>query len=241
MGEAELFFAIGAEALHLKLGQARLTSHEVWAGAFAHTKGGVELILGVLPLLQGMPLGPSVTKFLERVPEPALRRGLEALVRFERETRGKRQAPSLAPPSALSHVNENLLAAHRLMQMSADRAGLVLCGDLRASLRGLLLVRPDTRAVLDEMVLRDIVSVLLDDLPPRGSRHACRPHRARRGAVRFLRQRRVRRATPRALRLAQQLQVQVLVSPRHDRRTMTLFQAGTLRSHHAAHPRLVTD
>jgi hypothetical protein len=56
-----------------------------------------------------------------------------------------------------------LLAAHRLMQMSADRAGLVLCGDLRASLRGLLLVRPDTRAVLDEMVQRDVVSVLLDD------------------------------------------------------------------------------
>ena len=163
MSEAELFFAIGAEALHLKLGQARLTSNEVWAGAFARTKGGVELILGVLPLLQGMPLGPSVTKFLERVPEPALRRGLEALVRFERDKRGKRQAPSLAPPSALSHVNENLLAAHRLMQMSADRAGLVLCGDLRASLRGLLLVRPDTRAVLDAMIERDIVSVLLDD------------------------------------------------------------------------------
>ncbi len=163
MSEAELFFAIGAEALHLKLGQTRLTSNEIWAGAFAHTKGGVELILGVLPLLQGMPLGPSVTKFLERVPEPALRRGLEALVRFEREKRGKPQAPSLAPPSALSHVNENLLAAHRLMQMSADRAGLLLCGDLRASVRGLLLVRPDTRAVLDEMVQRDVVSVLLDD------------------------------------------------------------------------------
>jgi hypothetical protein len=163
MSEAELFFAIGAEALHLKLGQARLTSHEMWAGAFAHTKGGVELILGVLPLLQGMPLGPSVTKFLERVPEPALRRGLEALVRFERDKRGKRQAPSLASASALSHVNENLLAAHRLMQMSADRAGLLLCGDLRASLRGLLLVRPDTRAVLDAMTQKDIVSVLLDE------------------------------------------------------------------------------
>ena len=80
-----------------------------------------------------------------------------------REPRSKRSAPRLgAEPSALSHVNENLLAAHRLMQMSADRAGLVLCGDLRASLRALLLVRPDTRAVLDAMVERDVVSVLLD-------------------------------------------------------------------------------
>jgi hypothetical protein len=160
MTEAELFFAIGAEAMHLRLGQARLTSNEIWAGAFAHTKGGVELILGLLPLLQGMPLGAPVAKFLERIPEPALRRGLEALVRFERS---KRSAPRLGPePSALSHVNENLLAAHRLMQMSADRAGLVLCGDLRASLRSLLLVRPDTRAVLDAMTERDVISVLLD-------------------------------------------------------------------------------
>jgi hypothetical protein len=160
MTEAELFFAMGAEALHLKLGQARLTSHEIWAGAFAHTKGGVELVLTLLPLAQGIPLGPSVTRFLEKIPEPALRKGLEALVRFER---GRRQLPSGGAPSALSHVNENLLDAHRLMQMSADRAGLLLCGDLRASLRALLLVRPDTRAVLDAMLARDIVSVLLDE------------------------------------------------------------------------------
>ncbi len=161
MTGAELGFAIGAEALHLKLGQARLTSNEVWAGAFARTKDGVELVLGLLPLLKGLPLAASAAKFLEKIPEPALRRGLEALVRFEH---GQRRAPIelVAAPSALSHINENLVAAHRLMQMSADRAGLVLCGDLGSSLRGLLLVRPDTRALLDAMAERDLVSVLLE-------------------------------------------------------------------------------
>jgi hypothetical protein len=162
MTEAELTFAIGAEALHLKVGQARLTSNEVWAGAFARTKGGVELALGLLPLLKGLPVAASAAKFLEKIPEPALRRGLEVLVRFEH---GRRRAPAPleAKPSALSHINENLVAAHRLMQMSADRAGLVLAGDLRSSLRGLLLVRPDTRAVLEAMAERGVVSVLLDD------------------------------------------------------------------------------
>lgn len=161
MTEAELAFAIGAEALHLKLGQARLTSNEVWAGAFARTRSGVELALGLLPLLKGIPLAASAAKFLEKIPEPALRRGLDALVRIEH---GKRQtaAPLSAPPSALSHINEHLVAAHRLMQMSADRAGLVLSGDLRSSLRGLLLVRPDTRTVLDAMAEQDVVSVLLE-------------------------------------------------------------------------------
>ena len=161
MTEAELGFAIAAEALHLKLGQARLTSNEVWAGAFARTKSGVELVLGLMPLLRGLPLATSVTKFLDKIPEPALRRGLEALLRFEHQQR-RTPNESETPPSALSHINENLVAAHRLMQMSADRAGLVLSGDLRASVRGMLLVRPDTRAILDALVERDLVSALLD-------------------------------------------------------------------------------
>ncbi|MET0794187.1 MAG: hypothetical protein ABW061_21880 [Polyangiaceae bacterium] len=160
MTEAELSFAIGAEALHLKLGQARLTSHEVWAGAFARTRGGVELVLGVLPLLKGLPLAVSASRFLDKIPEPALRRGLEALLRWERAR--KPPADASAPPSALSHVNENLVAAHRLMQMSADRAGALLCGDLRASLRALLLVRPDTCALLELIVERDLTTVLLE-------------------------------------------------------------------------------
>jgi hypothetical protein len=161
MTEAELGFALGAEALHLKLGQARLTSNEVLAGAFARTRDGVELVLGLLPLLKGLPLAASAAKFLEKIPEPALRRGLEALVRIEHSQR-KAPVEVAAPPSALSHINENLVAAHRLMQMGADRAGLVLAGDLRSSLRGMLLVRPDTRAVLEAMVDGDLVSVLLE-------------------------------------------------------------------------------
>jgi hypothetical protein len=161
MSEAELFFAFGAEALHLKLGLTRVTSSDVWAGAFAHTKGGVELLLGLLPFVKGIPLGAGVSKVLERIPEPALRKGLDALVRFER---GRRKPQRPGPTDgALSLVNENLVAAHRLMQMSADRAGLVLCGDLRSSLRGLLLVRPDYRTLLDAIEQRDAVSVLALD------------------------------------------------------------------------------
>ena len=166
MSEAELCFAIGSEALHLELGQARLTSHEVWAGALARTRGGVELALGVLPLLKGLPLAASVSKFLDKIPEPAVRRALDALVHFEQSRKPAANTTDTGEsPSALSHVNENLVAAHRLMQMSADRAGLVLCGDLRASLRGLLLVRPDTRAVLERAIERDLASALLECSP----------------------------------------------------------------------------
>jgi hypothetical protein len=159
MHESELFFAFGAEALHLKLGLTRVTSNDVWAGALSHTKGGVELLLGLLPLVKGIPLGPGVSKVLERIPEPALRRGLDTLVHVERNFR---KAPPANPAEgALSLVNENLLAAHRLVQMSADRAGLVLCGDLRASLRGLLLLRPEYRALLEASSERGLIEALV--------------------------------------------------------------------------------
>ncbi|HEX3777693.1 MAG TPA: hypothetical protein VHV51_24660 [Polyangiaceae bacterium] len=159
MHESELFFAFGAEALHLKLELTRVTSSDVWAGALSHTKGGVELLLGLLPFVKGIPLGPGVSKVLERIPEPALRRGLDTLIHVERSFR--KAPPENAPDSALSLVNENLLAAHRLVQMSADRAGLVLCGDLRAGLRGLLLSRPEYRALLDACSERSLIEVLV--------------------------------------------------------------------------------
>jgi hypothetical protein len=38
---------------------------------------------------------------------------------------------------------------------------------LRASLRGLLLVRPDTRSLLEAMIAHDVVSVLLDETTDR--------------------------------------------------------------------------
>lgn len=160
MSEAELTFAIGAEALHLRLGQTRLTSSDVWAGAFARTKGGVELALSLLPLAKGLTVAAPLAKFLDKVPEPALRKGLETLGRFDWT---RRRVPDLAAPAgALSLINENLFAAHRLMQMSADRAGLVLAGDLRSSVRAILLVRPDTRELLDLMLQSDLISVLLN-------------------------------------------------------------------------------
>jgi len=159
MSEAELYFAIGAEALHLKLGQTRVTSNDVWAGAVAHTKGGMELLLSLLPLVKGIPLGAGVSRVLERIPEPALRRALDALIHFEQHR--PKAPPSPGHDNALSLVNENLLAAHRLMQMSADRAGLVLCRDLHAALRGLLLTRPDYRDLLEEIAKNNLIDVLV--------------------------------------------------------------------------------
>jgi hypothetical protein len=148
LSEPELWFAIGAECAHLRLGPGRVTRRELWAGALAHTRDGLGLALGLLPILRGARLGLRMSRALERVPEPALGRALAVLSGVELT-----RAPAATGPRAhaLSHFNEELLASHRITQLSADRAGLLLAGDLGAALRALLLVRPDYRALLGEL------------------------------------------------------------------------------------------
>jgi len=49
----------------------------------------------------------------------------------------------------ISPDDRRLLAAHRVMQITADRAGLVLCGDLGAAIRAMFLLQTRLRAELD--------------------------------------------------------------------------------------------
>lgn len=140
MGAAELHFAFGAEIAHLRFGHNRVTPEEVWAGALNRTTESVDVLFGVLPVLKGWRVADHVA---ERMPRDALRRVItkigEASVRRAARHAGDRSANA----DVLTRLNEELVAAHRLMQLSADRAGLVLSGDLRASVRAMLLVRAD--------------------------------------------------------------------------------------------------
>lgn len=49
----------------------------------------------------------------------------------------------------ISPDDRRLLAAHRVMQITADRAGLVLCGDLGAAIRAMFVLQTRLRAELD--------------------------------------------------------------------------------------------
>jgi hypothetical protein len=55
------------------------------------------------------------------------------------------------PPSAraLGQHNEELILAHRLVQLSADRAGLLAAEQLAPSLRAVLLTRTEYGSLLD--------------------------------------------------------------------------------------------
>jgi hypothetical protein len=141
---AELDFALGAELCHLAFGHQRVTAGEVWAGAAGKTRDALVLLGFVVPMLAELG-GPRAQRLLGRLSAEALERAAGRAARLP-ELFG-RNTETTSP--ALGQRNEELIAAHRLVQLTADRGGLVVAGDLAASLRAVLLTRADYREVLD--------------------------------------------------------------------------------------------
>jgi hypothetical protein len=146
MTPGELSFALASEVAHLRFGHSRVTSDEVWAGALEKGKQGLDLALGVLPLLRGLKVARQVHQAMQRVPMEAIQRVVNSAQKMRRGVQqklGPRPEPHGARAEALSALNEDVVAAHRVMQLTADRAGLLSCADLCAALRAMMLMRGD--------------------------------------------------------------------------------------------------
>lgn len=147
---AELRFAIAAELAHLRFGHTRVTRDELWQGARQRLSEALSLGL-TLPGVSGWAaawalrqqglLRRAVPMFTHPTVLALLRRagGAQQLEDSARRLVGAERP--VQPSLSVRHAQ--LLAAHRVMTLTADRAGLVLCGDLRAALRAILLTDPD--------------------------------------------------------------------------------------------------
>lgn len=157
MTASELRFALGAELAHVRLGHTPVTSSEVWAGALEKTREGVDLAFTFIPFFKGYKLAGQA---LAHVPAPAVRQLLSGVERIK--ARFSQVKPTSGDPAeaALSRINEELITAHRVMQLTADRAGLLVSADLQASIRAMLLLRSDHRALLDRSLREGLISVL---------------------------------------------------------------------------------
>ncbi|MBX3126786.1 MAG: hypothetical protein KF718_08705 [Polyangiaceae bacterium] len=162
LSPSELCFAIGTEVAHLRCGHSRVTSSEVWSGALEKSKQGLDLALGVLPLFRGVRVLEQVTRVTSKVPFGALGRTVKGAFALKRGLVDRKRVGPGRPPSdeGLSALNEQLVAAHRAMQLTADRAGLLLARDPRPSVRAMLHVRPDHRELYEAMLTRGIDPVL---------------------------------------------------------------------------------
>ncbi len=159
----ELLFAIGSEVAHLRYEHARVTSREVSQGAWDMSKQGLDLMLGILPLIQGLKAARPAGRFARRIPIDKIRSALLGLsqVRDHAHQRAARVPPE--PESeGLGAAVEELVAAHRVMQLTADRAGLLLAGNLASSLRAMLTVNPDYRPLLDRALHTNLENALAE-------------------------------------------------------------------------------
>ncbi len=153
MTTAELHFAIGAEVAHLRFGHTRVTSSDAWNGAVAKAKQGLDVALGVLPFR-----GALVADRLARAGSALLGSAVTDLIQSTGTKRARTGEDSNA--SVLSIINEELLVTHRVMQLTADRAGLLVSGDLRSAIRAMLLVRQDFREELSRVERKGLAQVL---------------------------------------------------------------------------------
>jgi hypothetical protein len=126
LDEGPLRFAVAAELAHLRYAHSRVTSNEVWTGTVDLGLTGLGMLIAAAPMLKG--LKAPAKHLLDKVGAPAITRWRSKLA--------GRDALSLASD------NTQVIAAQRVMQLSADRAGLLVCGDPRAAIRAMFAVHP---------------------------------------------------------------------------------------------------
>jgi hypothetical protein len=151
MRPAELAFAVACEVAHLRYGHSRITSSDIWAGTFDKGKQGLDLFLGILPLMKGWRVAEQAYRIMQKVPIGTIKRafgGARSVHERWRDRVDAEEEPQKPGDERLGAAQEELVATARVMQLTADRAGLVLAGDLRAAIRAMLLVRSDHREEL---------------------------------------------------------------------------------------------
>jgi hypothetical protein len=170
--EGVLRFLIGAELAHLRFRHTRLTSHSMWDGAFEKGSKVFETLgafAGPLGLLGNAVSGLRRLAFAHALLRKAetvsvgLSRVAEAMGyarRLQGAPRGTAQSNPPRQAAELAESHEALLAACRVMQLTADRAGLLLCGSLPAAVTALFLSSPDYRAELSLAEAHGLVTTL---------------------------------------------------------------------------------
>lgn len=148
----ELRFTLGAELAHLYLGHARVTSQEVLSGALDKGKLTFELLTSVVPFVSAFPWGRRLGQLAGYFDNKLVSRSAQRI----RDYFG---ASEDSTPAALTlDRSVGLIAAHRMMQLTADRAGLLCSGDLGACIVAMWKLRPESAEHLELLRTKGVIA-----------------------------------------------------------------------------------
>ncbi len=148
---AEIRFLIGEELAHIRYGHERITSHEVWTGVIDKSVLVLEMLpfvgkylskIGKLGKLAGY--ASDIAKrvgYIQQYISQARTFATSASNLYERHTKKDQSA-------TISEDEQNLIGAFRVMQLTADRTALVLCGNPKAAVRAIFKSSPKLQVEL---------------------------------------------------------------------------------------------
>lgn len=153
MNTGEMQFAIGEETAHIFFNHSKITSNDIWRGVADKGYLFLDTLFSIVPVA-GI-IGKSISNISKL-------QGLsKLLVKVEKLSAGGDILGSaltmngfyqkIAPSGKKKEQTHKLLAVSRLMQFTADRTGLLFSGDLKASVRAILLSGKNNFKYLDEI------------------------------------------------------------------------------------------
>lgn len=155
-----LVFTLASEVAHLRFKHTRLTSSELWDGVFHKGSQLLEVLgafAGPLGFLGSAVGGLRRLAVVQRVFQSAeiVSKGAGKAVEIVGYAQGIQglgskigEGESAPKETEIGDRESELLAACRLLQLTADRAGLVLCGEPRAAVEAIFLTAGEYRAEL---------------------------------------------------------------------------------------------
>ncbi len=142
----ELKFAVGAELVYLVFHFTKITSLDIWRGLMEKGNFVLDTFLTTIPLITGLgkilknisklnKIGEKIEKTAQLIKKSdnIITTSLKSLEIFKQKL-DKKDNKSLK--------DEELIAVSRLMQFTADRGGLIFCGEISSAVRAMFLTSP---------------------------------------------------------------------------------------------------
>jgi len=164
LNEQEVLFSVAVEFAHIYFKHSKITSQDVWRGV---TEKGYFVID---TLLSAIPAAGLIAKSLQNVPRLSklalIIRSTDKILSgskniYDASMRLTDFYQKKFKTNSKEEKEQKLLAASRLMQFTADRAGLCISGDLKAAVRSVFLTSKYNFELFEEAKKTSLESLLL--------------------------------------------------------------------------------